>query len=61
MKNHYIQQSSQLNYLAIEAIALVQINLDKLGYKPQIHFELEGCYRFENDQDKILDFNLVNR
>ena len=57
MSNHFIQQSQQLQYLSIDAITLVQNYLDRLGYKAQIHFELEGCYRFENNQDKIVDFN----
>lgn len=61
MSNHFIQQSLQLQHLTIDAITLVQSYLDRLGYKAQIHFELEGCYRFENNQDKIVDFNSVNR
>ena len=47
MTNNFIQQSSLLQHLTIDAITLVQNYLAQLGYRVQIHFELEGCYRFE--------------
>jgi hypothetical protein len=39
----------------------VQNYLEQFGYKPQIHFELEGCYRFQNNSDQKLDYNLINQ
>jgi hypothetical protein len=60
MSNHFIQQSLKLDSLTISAITHVQSYLARLGYKAQIHFELEGCYRFVNNQEKKLDFSLVN-
>jgi len=60
MANHLTQQSLLLQHLTIDAITLVQNYLDRLDYKAQIHFELEGCYRFENDGDQIVDFSQIN-
>jgi len=31
--------------LVKKAISLLQCYIENLGYKAQIHFELEGCYR----------------
>jgi hypothetical protein len=61
MTNNFIQQSVVLQHLAIDAITLVQNYLNRLGYKAQIHFELEGCYRFENNRAQKLDFTLINQ
>ncbi len=61
MTNHSIQQPLLLQHLTINAITLVQNYLDQLGYRAQIHFELEGCYRFENNADEKLDFSLINQ
>lgn len=61
MTHHLIQQSLGLQHLTIEAITLVQDYLALLGYRAQIHFELEGCYRFDNNQDETLDFSQVNQ
>ncbi|PCI53750.1 MAG: hypothetical protein COB45_09790 [Gammaproteobacteria bacterium] len=61
MANHLIQQSLLLQHLAIDAITLVQNYLDQLGYKAQIHFELEGCYRFDNKVNQKLDFRQINQ
>jgi len=61
MTNHSTQQPLQLHSLTIDAITLVQKHLEQLGYRAQIHFELEGCYRFENNLDKKLDFSLINQ
>jgi len=60
MANHLTQQSL-LQHLTIDAITLVQKYLDQLGYKAQIHFELEGCNRFENNLDRKLDFSPINQ
>jgi hypothetical protein len=32
-------------FLAKKAILLLQTYIEQLGFKPQIHFELEGCFR----------------
>lgn len=61
MKPHLTPQSLALQHLAIEAITLAQDYLSQLGYKAQIHFELEGCYRFENNHEQTVDFNRVNQ
>ena len=61
MINHFIQQALQLQHLTIDAITLVQNYLERLGYRAQIHFELEGCYRFENNPNQIVDFSQVNQ
>ena len=61
MTNNFIQQSSLLQNLTIDAITLVQNYLAQLGYRAQIHFELEGCYRFENNQEQKLDFSHINQ
>ncbi|MBL4763918.1 MAG: hypothetical protein JKX67_01340 [Colwellia sp.] len=61
MTDHFVQQSSPLQHLTIDAITLVQNYLDRLGYKAQIHFELEGCYRFKNNGDQNLDFSQINQ
>ncbi|MDX2369026.1 MAG: hypothetical protein QNK36_11590, partial [Colwellia sp.] len=61
MTNHFIQQSLPLQHLTIDAITLVQNYLDRLGYRAQIHFELEGCYRFKNNADQKLDFSQINQ
>ncbi|WP_245942603.1 hypothetical protein [Candidatus Colwellia aromaticivorans] len=61
MTNHLIQQSLELQHLTIDAINLVQNYLERLGYKAQIHFELEGCYRFDNNVDQKLDFSQINQ
>ena len=31
--------------VAIQAIKLLQIYIEHLGFKPLIHFELEGCFQ----------------
>lgn len=61
MTNALIKQSLQLQHLTIDAITLVQNYLEKLGYAAQIHFELEGCYRFENNVDQKLNFSQINQ
>jgi hypothetical protein len=44
-------------------INLLQSYIKQLGYQPQIHFELEGCYRFDNTvrDFKKLNFDLINQ
>jgi hypothetical protein len=61
MTNYPIQQPLLLQHLIIDAITLVHNYIEKLGYRAQIHFELEGCYRFENNVDKKLDFGQINQ
>lgn len=61
MADHFIQQAPTLQHLTVEAITLAQRYLAQLGYKAQIHFELEGCYRFDNDLEQQLDFTLINQ
>jgi hypothetical protein len=61
MTNYPIQQPLLLQHLIIDAITLVHNYIEKLGYRAQIHFELEGCYRFENNVDKKLDFSQINQ
>lgn len=47
--------------LAKQTIELLQRYIKSLGYKPVIHFELEGCYLFPlKDKDKTLDFSAIN-
>ncbi|MCJ8319107.1 MAG: hypothetical protein MJK12_05710 [Colwellia sp.] len=47
--------------LVKQTIELLQRYIDSLGYKPVIHFELEGCYSFSlQNKDKKLDFSAVN-
>lgn len=46
------------------AIILLQNYLEHLGYKAQIHFELEGCYQVNqvtNGKEQPLDFSLINQ
>lgn len=61
MTNHSTQQPLLLQSLTKDAIILVQRHLEQLGYRAQIHFELEGCYRFENNLEKKLDFSQINQ
>ena len=61
MTDNFMQQSLLLQRLAIDAITLVQNYLNRLGYTAQIHFELEGCYRFENNREQKLDFSHINQ
>jgi hypothetical protein len=47
-----------------KAITLLQNYLQHLGYQPQIHFELEGCYFAEqnvNHDANKLDYDLINQ
>ena len=32
-----------------------------MGYKAQVHFELEGCYRIDSSCEQQLDFSKINR
>ncbi len=49
--------------LVKKAIILLQSYIEQLGYRAQIHFELEGCYRISNGmcQAPKLNFNKINR
>lgn len=61
MTHHSIQHPLELQHLLIDAITLVQNGLTKLGYRAQIHFELEGCFRFENNYEPTIDFRAFNQ
>jgi hypothetical protein len=43
-----------------KAIVLLQEYLDSLGFKAQIHFELEGCFKAEGNSID-LNFNAINK
>lgn len=58
---HSVPKPLALQHLLIDAITRVQNYLTKRGYRAQIHFELEGCYRFENNVDQQLDFRVINK
>lgn len=69
MKNHNTTQqafisSSGANLLLVQsAINLLQRYLEQLGYRAQIHFELEGCYQIDhnNPHAKKLNFSAINQ
>lgn len=69
MANNYLSQSvSSPSFLASLplfncAITLLQDHIKQLGYQPQIHFELEGCYRINNTKSysQKLNFDLINQ
>ncbi len=65
MNDNFIQQSLPLQHLTINAITLAQNYLMQGGYRAQLHFELEGCYRFDNNNnnnnDQKLDFSRINQ
>lgn len=53
---------SKTTILAQQAIVLLQQAIDKLGFKPLVHFELEGTYQFPKQlPHKKLDFEQVNQ
>lgn len=46
------------------AITLLQNYLQYLGYRAQIHFELEGCYQVDSAvrcQNQVLDYTAINQ
>jgi hypothetical protein len=49
--------------LLTKAISLLQTYIENLGYKAQIHFELEGCYRVNNvkQPNSKLNFEKINK
>ena len=49
--------------LVTKAITLLQYYIENLGYKAQIHFELEGCYRVSgfNHKTPKLNFKKINQ
>ncbi|MDO6507158.1 hypothetical protein Q4506_09885 [Colwellia sp. 4_MG-2023] len=69
MRNNYLSQSvSSPSFLASVplfncAITLLQDYIKELGYQPQIHFELEGCYQVNNAKSltQKLNFDLINQ
>lgn len=51
-----------MNKTAIKAIQILQTYIEHLGFKPLIHFELEGC--FQKNVDSALqpvDYSLLNK
>ncbi|OUR63444.1 hypothetical protein A9Q74_00970 [Colwellia sp. 39_35_sub15_T18] len=47
-----------------QAITLLQNYLQYLGYRAQIHFELEGCYQVDSGADykeRALDYTIINQ
>ena len=47
--------------IARQTLTLLQHYIDALGFKPVVHFELEGCYAFPaNTNQQKLDFSAVN-
>lgn len=51
-----------VNYVAIQAIKLLQVYIEHLGFKPLIHFELEGCFYSDLEQNaKPLDYSIINK
>ena len=48
--------------LAQQVIVLLQDYITAIGYKPVIHFELEGCYQLSNTNDAhSLNFSSINK
>jgi len=64
MKINKLPPSSYLAHTSLFkcAITLLQNYLNSLGYKAQIHFELEGCLQFDKNlpQQSVLDFTAIN-
>ena len=51
-----------VNQLAKNAIKLLQVYIEHLGFKPLIHFELEGCFlQPSNSLSTQLNFPLLNK
>lgn len=51
-----------VNDVAIQAIKLLQVYIEHLGFKPLIHFELEGCfYRPPERKTQSLDYSIINK
>jgi len=51
-----------VNHVAIQAIKILQVYIEHLGFKPLIHFELEGCFYSDlNKNTKPLDYSVINK
>lgn len=50
-----------VNDLAKQAIKLLQIYIEHLGFKPLIHFELEGCFQPSANYSQPLDYAILNK
>jgi len=51
-----------INNVAIQAIKLLQVYIKSLGFKPLIHFELEGCFQRSSEKNsKPLDYSIINK
>jgi hypothetical protein len=51
-----------VNNVAIQAIKLLQVYIEHLGFKPLIHFELEGClYKPPENKPQSLDYSIINK
>ncbi len=47
--------------VAIQAIKLLQVYIEHLGFKPLIHFELEGCFQRASEKNsQPLDYSIIN-
>ena len=65
MKINKLPQETPLAHKALFkcAITLLESYLNNLGYKAQIHFELEGCLQFDKNspQQTSLNFAAINK
>lgn len=61
--NHVNKEASKPLSLIKKSISLLQNYIQALGYQPQIHFELEGCYqlRHSNCRTDTLNFEKINQ
>jgi len=49
------------NALARKAIIIIQEYIAQLGFRPSIHFELEGCYQPPRNSHFCLSYSLINQ
>ena len=49
------------NALAKEAIIIIQAYITQLGFRPSIHFELEGCFQSPDNSKFSLNYALINK
>jgi len=49
------------NALAKEAIVIIQAYIAQLGFRPSIHFELEGCFQSPDNSPFSLNYALINK
>ena len=59
---HKHENMNRSSELARQIIKLLEGYIHLLGYKPAVHFELEGCCRFFSaNANKPLNFELINK